>query len=221
MTDKERAIALRKKGKTYSEIIKIIGKNIPKGTLSSWLCGVALSPVQKKHIEQLREKNLNYARSKAVVVNKKNRERFIKRLVDKNVYLVREFKKTDTLKLLLAMLYLGEGAKWKTHRGLQLGSSDPHIIKVYLSLLERCYNVDRKILKVSIFYRADQKLDDLISFWSNITRIPINNFYRSKPDLRTVGKPTRVGYYGVCAICGPGTEIQLELHEIAQLFSKI
>lgn len=217
---RKKAVDLRQQGMTYAEICRSVRVGIPKSTLTYWCKGVVWDKSQRDRIINLRMENLEKARTKALIVNKKIRNEYIDS-IDKRVFNLKRFlEDRNILKLLLAMLYLGEGAKWKSHRGLQLGNSNPEIIKLYLSLLERCYGVSRNKLTAMIYHRADQNLKSLISFWSNITKIPISNFYRSNPDLRTKGKETRDGYYGVCAIFGPGTEIQLELEAIAKIFFK-
>lgn len=220
-TLKERARKLRKKGKTYSEIQETLGVNIPKGTLSSWFSDIKFTEEQVKRIECIKIKNLKAAREKAVSVNKKKQEIRKEGFLKKNKNLEKNFKNNEVLKLLLAMLYLGEGSKWKSHRGMQLANSNPEVINTYLRLLEECYKINRNELKASIYFRADQDIKSLISFWSRATSIPSKNFYVSKPDLRTMGKKTKKGYYGVCSICGPGTEIQLEIEAITSLFSEI
>jgi len=120
--------------------------------------------------------------------------------------------------MLLAFLYLGEGSKWSGHSGLMLGSSDNNIIKLYLHLLKKCYSLDAGKLKCRISYRADQNINLLEKYWSKVTGIPIKNFYKTKPDPRTVGKPTKnKDYKGVCVIMGGGTAIQLELEAIPKI----
>ena len=201
---KEGAVALRKIGKTYSEIQKIVGKDISKSTLSCWCGKIPLNKKQRGRITDLMFTNLKNARTKAIVVNKQKRINYLRSIESRNTHLVKFLDDNNVRKLLLAMLYLGEGAKWKSHRGLQLGSSNPEIIKLYLSLLQDCFNVSKKQLTVMIYYRADQNLNNLVRFWSMVTGIPTTNFYKSKPDERTRGVKTREGYYGVCAIFGPG-----------------
>lgn len=116
------------------------------------------------------------------------------------------------------MLYLGEGSKWKSHRGLALGSSDPQIIKLYIGLLNRCYGLKLEQMKIRVSYRADQNIDLLQNYWSKITKIPKRNFYKTIPDPRTIGKPTKNKQYkGVCVIYCSGTDIQLELELIPKL----
>jgi len=212
------ALRLRERGYTYAEIKKALGANIPKSTLSHWLRGIELNDAQKKRIGVLRLNNIKKAQEKALVVHKQQRIIYLKALESRNQHLKKFLKNNDIAKLLLAMLYLGEGAKWKSHRGLQLGSSNPEIMRLYLSLLERCFGVNRKKLTAMIYHRADQDLPSLVHFWSEYLDIPKANFYKSKPDMRTSGRKTWEDYHGVCAVFGPGTEVQLELELIAKMF---
>ena len=56
--------------------------------------------------------------------------------------------------------------------------------------------------------------------WSKATGLNKNQFYKTKPDARTIGKPTRnKNYKGVCVISCAGTKIQVELKEISKMFS--
>jgi len=55
-------------------------------------------------------------------------------------------------------------------------------------------------------------------FWSRYTQISLKNFYKTKPNSRTKGKPTKQkDYRGVCVVTLGSTEIQLELELIAEI----
>lgn len=217
---KFRAIQLRKSGKSYNEIASQLNLS-SKGTLSYWLHKIPLDKKALSKIKHKKEKSLNKARLAAQAKNKKLRKIFLEN-IKKNVYALKKNvgNNKDSMKLALAFLYLGEGSKWKSHRGLQLGSSEPEIIALYLTLLERCYSIDRKLLHCYICYRADQNLNALKSFWSRKAHIPLKNFYSSSPDKRTVGKPTKNrNYKGVCVISGGDTKTQLELEMIPRIIT--
>lgn len=215
---KEKAQMLRTRGKTYSEIMQILKIRLPKSTISSWCGDVTLPEWYCEKIKKLNNSNFSKAQKMAWASNKVKRERLLSRLFERNEHLADKIKDKDLLKMILATLYLGEGAKWRSHRGLQLGSSDPNIILLYMKLLERCYGIIPTQLKCWIGYRADQNIKTLKKYWSKITRISLENFYKSKPDSRTVGKPTkRKDYHGVCVISCAGTHIQLELEAIPEI----
>lgn len=219
---KTKVIALRRAGKTYGDIKKMLGKPIAKSTLSHWLRNVILTKIQQERLARNVAVKINRAQVKAWAVSKEIRKGYLKSLSVRNQYLLPLMRQRDIAKIALAMLYLGEGAKWKGHAGLQLGSSDPEIIRIYTGLLKKCYNIPTTKLRARVVYRADQNLSELTVFWSRVTRIPREHFYKTKPDSRTVGKPTRKkGYRGVCQISCAGTEIQLQLDIIAKMFLRV
>lgn len=218
MYEKKIAQTLRKRGLTYSEIVNTLGRKIPKSTLSYWCRGVQIEESHANRIRQISRKNLIKARKKALEVNKQKRKLYLKKLEDRNIGVVKDLTKND-YKIALAMLYLGEGSKWKSHRGLSLGSADTVIIKTYIKLLKICYDIEPESLRARVQYRADQKIDELQDFWSLSTGIPLNHFYQTTPDKRTFGKVTKnLDYKGVCVVSGGSTEVQLELQIIADNF---
>lgn len=214
---KKQALLLRTQGKTYAEIKNSLGVDIPKSTLSNWCQQVKLPEWYNDKIKRLNDKSLMQAQKIARANNQKKRANYLKSIKNEAIKNVSLLDKAN-LKIILAALYLGEGAKWKGHSGLMLGSSDPNIILLYISLLDKCYGVKPADLKCRISYRADQNIKKLESFWSKITCINRNNFYKTKPDPRTIGKKTlNKEYKGVCVITCKGTNIQLELEQITTL----
>jgi len=66
-------------------------------------------------------------------------------------------------------------------------------------------------------HRYDQDGKSLNRFWSRLTRIPINHFYKSYGDKRTEGKPTlKENYKGICAIQYLSVDLQYELQLIGE-----
>lgn len=217
---REKARKLRSKGKTYSEIQKTLGISIPKSTLSDWCQSVVLPDWYKKKIQEFNNKNFKKAQAMAHTSIRRKREIYLNGVRKEASMILKKFNQ-EGLKVALAMLYLGEGTKWKSHSGLSLGSSDPNIILLYISLLKKCYKIEPQILKCRISYRADQNIDELEEYWSTITGISRENFYKTKPDPRTKGKKTKkLDYKGVCVLICAGAKIQLELEEISKILLK-
>lgn len=206
---------LRKKGKTYSEIQTSLGKAIPKSTLSFWFKSINLTDTERAALERSVKIKLATSQEIALKVLKQKREIYLKNLKDKNKHLL-EHLNNSTNKLILAVLYLGEGAKHRSTRSLTLASSDPNIIKLYLFLLNSCFYLDRAKFRVKIQCRADQNVVLIKRFWMKITNINGKQFYPTYIDKRTVGKKTlRKNYMGVCSIMYFDTSIQLELEYLA------
>lgn len=208
---------MRRAGNTYSQIQGKLGY-ISKGTLNSWLGNLELSEKSKEKLQRTQSAHLEKARKIAFTKIAEKREELLNRIKDGVAPLKSKVNDNKTLKIALAFLYLGEGSKWKSHRGLQLGSSDPLLLNLYIKLLKQCYGIDKLSLQCYISYRADQNLESLKKFWSKQLSIPLKNFHNSKSDKRTIGKPTKnPGYKGVCIISGGSTKIQQELEFIPKI----
>ncbi len=124
-------------------------------------------------------------------------------------------------KLICGLLYLCEGAKYPASRFLYFGNTDPKIIYFFLALLRKNYNIDEKKLRFDVIYRWDQEYEQLKNYWSRVTKIPKSQSFKSKPDIRTKGKPTlKKGYRGVCRIIYCDTSLQFELQSIGEAIIK-
>lgn len=213
---------LRLRGLTYNEINSKLNLNIPKSTLAYICKGLELPDYYSEKIRNLSINNLELARL-ASAESAKSRFNKQEDLAREEAYKLASKLTPQSLLSALAMLYLGEGSKRSGFRGLSLGSSDPLIINLYILLLDMVYGIPVKRLKARITYRADQNLTLLTEYWSNITGINKKDFYKTKPDPRTLGKPTKnTSYRGVCTIYCSGTDKQLALQMYAEvLFEKL
>lgn len=216
---KSKARVLRGQGKTFGEIQALLSAKVPKSTLSGWCAGIELPAMYRDRLKKINYLNLRRGRELAIARAKEARQATIRQLEKENIKLLGRMDK-EVGKLILASLYLGEGAK--THQMLVLGNSDPGVIRLFLSLLKKCYGVDRDRVRCRISYRTDQKIRKLTDFWSREINIPVGNFYKTVPDLRTLNKATRKkDYMGVLVahILG-SSQIHLELDIIAKLLMR-
>lgn len=119
------------------------------------------------------------------------------------------------------LLYLCEGSKYPSTRCLAFGNLDPEIIKAFLNLLRKYFHIRENKLRCRIIPRWDQDINELQSFWSNITKIPLGSFYKTISDKRTKGKVTaKKDYRGVCVIYYCDTSLQFELQSIGETIIK-
>ena len=213
---KSRAIKLRSHGNTYSDINKALNMRITKATFYEWFKSLTLTESNFIKLQNNIATKLHRAQLKAFKVNKLNRQIYLKNIKDKNIPLLNKLD-LSTQKLLLSILYLGEGAKHKTHPCLSLGSSDPKIILFYLKMLRNCYKLDENKFRVYVQCRYDQNIPKLELYWSKLTKLSKKQFYKSYVDMRSIGKPTKKKEYkGVCVISYFDTKIQLELELLAE-----
>ncbi len=216
---KTKVIILRKSGKTYSEICKVIGVNVPKSTLSNWCGNISLPREQQQRVKFLIEKGAGRGRAVALIVNKLKRDKYIQNVRDRVSHLAVKLRNKDTSKIALTMLYLGEGSK-KQRGSLMFGNSDPSIIRLFLRLLRRCYDINENKFRCTLQCRADQNIKKLENFWSQVTKISLTQFYKARVDPRTIGRPSRnPDYKGVCRIDYFSGDIFMELKQIMEIIT--
>jgi hypothetical protein len=215
---KPKVLALRRAGKTYGEIQKVLGKRIPKSTLSYWCKDVLLPQEYQERIKKLILSNSQKGRQIALSVNRIRREKYLQSVNDRNSSLPFRLKNKDTAKIALAMLYLGEGSKNPKRGSLMFGNSDPLVVDLFLSLLRYCYKIDESKFRCTFQCRADQNIKKLEKFWARITKIPLSRFYKARVDPRTIGKPSKkLDYKGVCRIDYFSADIFIDLLEIPKI----
>ncbi len=218
---KNKVIKLRKSGKTYGEIMKMISSPIPKSTLSNWCNGIPLSKIQKLRIERKMLSNINKGRVIALRVNKEKREKYLKSVEKRVSYLSGDLKDRNVAKLVMGALYLGEGSKSR-HGSLTFGNSSPGIIRAFLFLLRSTYDLDEKKFRCTVQCRADQDVKKLERFWLSVTKIPMRQFYKTRIDPRTSEKTSRkIDYKGVCRIEYFSADLYNELLKIGDLICSI
>lgn len=214
---KNRAIALRHEGKTYGDIRTILGVKIPKSTLSTWLSQTSLTDIEKKKMETRRRIKIHDGRMKALAVMRLQKAKKLQEMQNRYVHLKKLLEDGDIAKISLALLYWCEGTK--DNRGsCCFSNSDGNIIRLFLELMRRCYEIDETKFRGTVQCRADQNAKELTLYWSDITGISLKQFYSPQIDRRTAGKPTqKLDYKGVCRIDYFSAAIYNDLKVIASL----
>ncbi len=213
---KEAALKLRRNGQALREIEKKLG--IPRSTLNGWFKGIVLTQSQKNKLEVKRKKALVSARRKAVIWHNKQKADRINEAEASAKEFIDNFDKKDlrSIELALAMLYLGEGSKKNCETSL--GSSDPMILKFFLSALKKLYKFDINKIRCELYLRADQNSDKIKKFWAKELGLPVSCFKGINIDKRTAGKATYENYKGVCHLRCGNVAIQRKLVFISRLF---
>ncbi len=176
---KKQVVKLRKLGKSYSEINKIVP--VSKSSLSLWLRDISLS---KKHRERLRKRKTDAARIYASAALRNKRI-----IASKNTIINAwdESKKlmTNPLFILGTSLYWAEGGK--TQEFISLSNSDEYIIKSALKWLRDFCNIPKTKIKAQLHIHSLHSRIDAEKYWSKLTDIPLTNFnktYIKKTSLK-------------------------------------
>lgn len=198
---KTQAIALRKEGLTYSEILEQIP--VAKSTLALWLQDVRLS---KKQVQRITEKRLNSA-LRGGEIKRQQRIARTKEIHEKAVKDIGEISKRE-LWLMGVMLYWAEGSKEKAHHvgsGVRFTNSDAAMIRLFLRWLVVICNVEKQDIYFDLTIHTNHKsrTTEIIHYWANETGYPPEYFtyiYYKQGNPKT--KRTNVGdsYYGIVRV---------------------
>ncbi|MBI2054651.1 MAG: hypothetical protein HYT39_00940 [Candidatus Sungbacteria bacterium] len=201
--EKEEAVKLRLKGKSYNEIIRIL--QIPsKGTLSYWFRDLQLSHQAKRRLE----KNILLAQKRGLFKYNKERSLAIK-VENKNIHerASKEIGALTSRELLLvgAALYWGEGTKNESGKyfpSLALANSDPSLIRFYMKFLKKVLDINREKIRASIHVHPNVDIEKAKQFWASITQLPKDRFYiiRQVSRASKFRRPSRALPYGTATI---------------------
>ena len=99
------------------------------------------------------------------------------------------------LKAIGIMLYYGEGYKSDKSSFVDFANSDPDMILLFMNFLRRIYKINEKKLRVLLYCYANQNIDELVRFWSGLTKIPRRQFVKPyiRKDFREDGRKMEYG----------------------------
>jgi hypothetical protein len=168
--DKQKALTLRAKGYSYSQIKEKLG--IGKGTLSGWLADY---PLSDERIKELRDNNPRRIENYRNTMQKKKKARLS--VVYNNVSKdIGEFSKRD-LFIAGLFLYWGEGTKG-SNTSVVLTNTNPAMLKFFIQWL-KLLGIKRNQLTCRLHLYSDMNIKKSIDFWSKELKIPINQFRKS------------------------------------------
>lgn len=211
---KRQVIELRKGGKTYSEIKNVLGY-IPKGTLSTWLKNIELTPEQKLRIQQKITDCRMIGRQKGAWRNHQKRLQRIKSIQMSAKKEYRSFL-NDKLFLMGLALYLAEGSR-KIER-FQFMNSDPYLVKIMIKWLNKIGKIPRDKIKIRLYMHKVYARENCENFWINFLNL------NQKQLQKTIYKSTQhlikknPEYKGCLRIEIPGTELFWKIMKWRDLF---
>jgi transcriptional regulator with XRE-family HTH domain len=185
---KTEACVLRRRGYSFRQISERV--NISKSTASLWTRGVVLSELGLYRIRKNIE-NANIVSGE--VLHKRKLERLAKADSEAEL-LLRDFAKSKVAEaVILSMLYECEGGK--SERGMRFANSDTNLVSLFLATLRSVFDIDESRLMIRLHIHDNQDEIKLKKLWSNVTKIPLSQFYKSfqKPSNHLYKKD---GYNG-------------------------
>ncbi|HEY4506314.1 MAG TPA: helix-turn-helix domain-containing protein [Candidatus Paceibacterota bacterium] len=197
--DKDRALGLRSKGYSYSQIKKEIG--VSKSTLSGWLSNHPLSP---NRIKELRDWNPRRIENFINTMRYKREQKFLVAL-EKAKSDIGLLSKRD-LFIGGFFLYWAEGGKTKMG-SLSLGNTDPSMLKVFIKWLG-LLGISKSNIKVKLHLYRDMNINREISFWQKELGVDRHQFIKPYiKDSLLSGLTYKNGFgHGTCNIVVDRTE---------------
>ena len=197
--EKEKAIKLRKRGFSYSEILKEIP--VAKSTLSLWLRSVGLSKRQK---QRLTEKKLN-AMKRGWEACHQNRLNITKLIKDKARKEIGRVNKRD-LWMIGTALYWAEGAKekqWNTGVGIKFSNSDPIMIYFFSKWLKEICLVPSQDITYDLYiHKKTGHWESARCYWGKILSIPPKKIrvYFKRHKINTKRRNVGKDYHGLLRV---------------------
>lgn len=197
---KNKAILLRQKGLSYSEIRQHLP--VAKSTLSLWLKTVLLP---EEHRKRLYTKQVMIL-ARGPHSQKERRKREVQSIISRARSEIPTLITGETLKLMGAALYWAEGCKTQK---FSFVNSDPFFIVFMTHWVEEMFGVSRKTLHARLNIYPQQNDADLRKFWSQLTGIPLENFGKTFVKPRNKGYKKNNLYYGTMSVLVPkGTDMR-------------
>ncbi|MFZ1720474.1 MAG: hypothetical protein WAU28_03940 [Candidatus Moraniibacteriota bacterium] len=170
---------LRTEGMSIKDISRIL--RVSKSSASLWCRDIELTTGQ---IQKLHEKMVvgGYAgRMKGAHVQKERKEARIEYHYQKARKEITQLKNRELLFVGLG-IYWGEGGKVNSG-GVRMFNSDPLIVKFMMRWFREIFDIpdDRFYMNITINEIHENRLEDVVEYWSKVTAVPLNQF--RKPVL--------------------------------------
>lgn len=211
--NKEKAIELRRSGKSYKAINREVG--VSTSTLSDWFKNEEWSIEIRDRLGK--EQSLAFPKKLEAMV-KANKKRWADWNQKARDEAAEEFPKLKDNPLFLAglMLYWGEGNKTPTSSQVKLANSDPAMIRLFCLFLKKSLSVPEERIKVWLLLYPDLIDSVQKNFWSKATGVPLTQFNKS---IYITGKhPTKRLSYGVCNVTVSSRQLKEKIVKWIELY---
>jgi len=172
--DHEKAIFLRKEGKSYTQIKELL--KVSKSTLSCWLKNYPLSEQKIRELRDWSEKRIEKYRE----TRRKQKENRLEKVYKEQEEIIFPINKREIF-LAGLFLYWGEGSKSNSAM-LNVSNTDPAIIKFFIRWFVKVFMVSKNKFRVQLHLYNDMNIDKEIDFWSLKLKIPRSQF--TKPSIK-------------------------------------
>ena len=168
--EQQRARELRAEAWTLDEIAAELG--VSKSSVSLWVRDVEFDPRPRRTARRRGPNALQRAKAEE-----------IERLLVEGRERIGRLSERDLL-IAGTALYAGEGFKT---RQVGMANTNPAVLRLFVTWLRRCFDIDESRLKVALYLHEGLDLDAATAFWSSLLDIPEERFLK---PYRAVADPT-------------------------------
>ena len=208
---KNKAIELRNKGKSYSEISQEL--KVGKSTLSGWLKTIVLSDELRNKISSRRPQWVeNYKRAVKIRNDLKMNNLIGKTKIDFGSLTIRDWE------LAGAFLYWGEGEKGRGS-AISISNTNPDIVLFAINWLERCFGIDRSNMKFYLHLYSDMDIGEKLKYWCGYLGIKKDQFRKPYIKKTVVSSLSYKGFgHGTCRLYYGDVKIKNRILSLIKLF---
>lgn len=196
LQDRIIAREFRKQGFSFSEIMQKI-PNLSKGTLNGWLKDIELTQEQKERLLSKIKDGADKGRLKGAFRNRQNRIVITKHIID-TAKEEAEKRITDSFFVTGIMLHWAEGDK--TSERVAFTNSDPLMIRFMMRWFRETCNVPETKFRIALTIMTLHNKNEAESFWSQLVKIPINQFHKTRIKQTPLKGKRNPSYMGTCRI---------------------
>jgi transposase-like protein len=181
---KNKATALRKQGVSMGEIARRL--NVAKSSVSYWVRDIPLTKEQRGRLNANGHSidAIEKRRIARLANTKARRDEMIRNAIDEV-----EKLSTDPLWCVGTALYWGEGGK--TQQTARLSNSDPVVIRIMMKFFLKYSGVSKDKYHGHIHTFSEQNAKVALSYWSGISGIPEDKFYKTYVKQSSASKHKR------------------------------
>jgi hypothetical protein len=190
---KRKVVELRKQGKSYSDILKVV--KVSKSSLSLWLKDIPLTKEQKDILTNRRKRAVETYRITMKLKHQAKLDSYYNNQAEKLLPL-------SDKELMIAGLFLYSGEGNKVSRcSLNITNTDPSVIKFSLYWITKSLKVDIKKIHIKLHLYSDMDINEHTNFWVKELKISKDMF--KKPYIKHSKRSDidQKGYgHGTCGI---------------------
>lgn len=190
VSEKEAALALRKKGYSYKEILQEV--QVAKSTLSLWLRDTALTKDEKHLLKDRTDENISRGRIKAATALHSLRLARDQITFEEAKVLFQKHKDDPFFQLGIG-LYWAEGAKRSS--AFAFMNSDSAMIQLMVKWIIMFLEIEVGKIRMRLYSHRAFSGDGFEDYWSKESGISIENFGKTiyKPSALTKRRPLYKG----------------------------